>query len=260
MTTTAPAILCDVDGTLYVGNTVVPGAAEAIVELRERGCALRFLSNIDSRPESGVVRMLGALGFDIQEDEIFLPATAARALLQGQADAHPLFLLSDDVRATFDFPAAGGEPVTHVLVGDCRDKLSYRLLDEAFRALDGGAQLVALQRSRYLMAEDGVHLDTGAFVAALEYASGQSALLLGKPSAEFLALAAASLGTDESDVWVVGDDATTDIAMGAAAGATTVQLRTGKFSHQAAERAAQPATYEIDSIADLPGLVADVCR
>ena len=109
-------------------------------------------------------------------------------------------------------------------------------------------------RSRYARA------DWGPFVAALEYASGQSALVLGKPSVEFGELAVASFGGLSAErsgdaVWVVGDDATSDVALGQKMGATTVQLRTGKFPGQATERVFHPASHQIDSIAELPALV-----
>jgi HAD superfamily hydrolase (TIGR01458 family) len=223
------------------------------------GCPLRFVSNIDSRTESDVLTRLRGRGFDIRDGELFLPATAARGFLAGKPGATVLTVASDAIRRSFE-PFAHGQPVTHVLVGDCRDVLSYTLLDDAFRALDAGAILLALQRGRYLIAKDGLHLDTGAVVAALEYASGQTALVLGKPSPEFGELAAASLGLPAGErpagaLWVVGDDATSDTAMGRAIGATTVQLRTGKYAGQAAERSTHPATHEIDSIADLPALI-----
>ena len=258
----APAILCDLEGTLYLGDTAVPGATAAIAELRTIGCPLRFVTNIDSRMESEVLSQLRLRGFDIRDEELFLPTTAARKFLAAQPGASVLMVSSSAVRRSLrQFESA--EPVTHVIVGDCREALSYALLDEAFRALEAGATLLALQRSRFLIAEDGHHLDTGAIVAALEYSSGQAAQVLGKPSPEFGALAVASLGLQPNNiradgVWVVGDDATTDIAMGTAIGATTVQLRTGKFANQAAERMIHPATFGLDSIAELPELIRSV--
>ena len=254
-----PAILCDIEGTLYSADTLVPGAVEAIAELRALGCPLRFVSNIDSRTEDDVLRRLRGRGFDIRDGELFLPATAARAHLARQPGAVVLTVASEAVRRSFE-AFTHGQPVSHVIVGDCRDVLSYARLDEAFRALEAGAVLLALQRGRYLIAEDGLHLDTGAIVAALEYASGQTALVLGKPSPQFGQLAAASLGLAAGErpagaLWMVGDDATSDVAMGRAIGATTVQLRTGKFAGQAAERGTHQATHEINSIADLPALI-----
>jgi HAD superfamily hydrolase (TIGR01458 family) len=254
-----PSILCDIEGTLSSAGTTVPGAIDAIAELRAWGCALRFVSNIDSRTEENVLAHLRERGFDIRDGELFLPATAARRFLEAQPDASVLVVAPEAIRRSFE-SSGKGQPVTHVVVGDCRDSLSYDLLDGAFRALEAGAVLVALQRSRYLIAEDGHHLDTGAIVAALEYASGQSALLLGKPSPEFGELAAASLGMPPGQrpsdaLWVVGDDATSDVALGRRIGATTVQVRTGKFADQARERSTHAATHEVDSIAGLPALI-----
>jgi HAD superfamily hydrolase (TIGR01458 family) len=251
-------ILCDLDGTIYASGGTVDGAAEAISRLRERGCVIRFLTNTDSRPEASVVSDLHARGIDVRADELFTPVTAARRHLAAAGSAvNVLPVVSGVLRATFaPFVRPGDHPVTHVIVGDARDTLSYPLLDAAFRALQAGAELVALQRGRYAKRADGDHLDTGAIVAALEYASGSTAVLLGKPSQDFLRLAAESAGADPHEVWIVGDDATTDIAMGNAARATTVQVRTGKYPDQAVERTTIRAAYEIDTIASLPELVA----
>ncbi|MHA6667399.1 HAD-IIA family hydrolase [Homoserinimonas sp. A447] len=256
---TLPVILCDIEGTLYGGDGTVPGAVEAIAELRAIGCPLRFLSNIDSRTEGDVLGRLRARGFDIRDGELFLPTTAAREYFARRPGAAVLTVATEAVRGEF-LPIQDGQEVTHVLVGDCRDVLNYPMLDEAFRALEAGAVLLALQKGRYLIAEDGPHLDTGAIVAALEYASGQSALVLGKPSPEFGELAVASFGHSSGElpvdaIWVVGDDATSDIALGQRMGATTVQVRTGKFAGQATERVFHPASHQLDSITDLPALV-----
>lgn len=143
---------------------------------------------------------------------------------------------------------------THVIVGDCRSSLSYSLLNDAFQALSNGAELIALQRGRYFLSSGRAQLDTGAVVAALEYAADRVAVVVGKPSACFLDAAVHSFSGSPAPeaVWVVGDDAATDIAMGQRYGATTVQVRTGKFdpAHQIAT-----ATHVIDSIAGLPALL-----
>lgn len=257
MDTSRATILCDLDGTIYSSGATVDGAAEAIRELRELGCVIRFLTNTDSKLEGLILSDLHARGLDVRADELFTPVTAARRYLAAAGPVHVLPVVSNALLATFaPFVRREGDPVTHVIAGDARDTLNYPLLDGAFRALRAGAQLIALQRGRYFKRADGDHLDTGAIVAALEYASGTTAVVLGKPSQDFLRLAAQSAGAEPHEVWIVGDDATTDIAMGNAAGATTVQVRTGKYPDQAAERAAIRAVHEIDSIAFLPALVA----
>lgn len=147
-------------------------------------------------------------------------------------------------------------PYTHVLIGDCRDVLDYPALDGAFRAVREGAELLALQRGRYFKRADGDHLDTGAVVAAVEYAAGTTARVLGKPAVDFFALAVRSLGVSAEECLVVGDDASTDVAGGNAAGLRTVQVRTGKYADQHAEGLTGSATHTCDSIAELPDLIA----
>jgi HAD superfamily hydrolase (TIGR01458 family) len=92
-----------------------------------------------------------------------------------------------------------------------------------------GAELIALQRNRYWRTEDGLALDAGPFVAALEYASGKSATVVGKPEQGFFQLALEDLGLRAHEVAVVGDDAEADVAGGQAAGLKGVQVKTGKY-------------------------------
>jgi len=87
--------------------------------------------------------------------------------------------------------SARGEPAHAAVVGDVTGLLDYELLDRAFDAVRRGAHLLALQRGRYFRAEDGDHIDTGAVVAALEFATGATAQVLGKPSVDFAELATA---------------------------------------------------------------------
>lgn len=257
MISTAPTILCDLDGTLYTSSVTVKGAVAAVKELRKHGSVLRFFTNTDSRPASVLSEELMLRGFDVSADEVFTPATAAENLLKGAPRARVLALLSPQLTPMFrPFIATDEDFVTHVVIGAVSDVLTWELMDKAFRALQSGAELVALQRGRYSKHPDGNHIDTGAFVVALEFAAGVQARIMGKPSSEFLALAAASAGTTPADVWVIGDDATTDIAMGNQAGAVTVQVQTGKYGEQSAERQVNAATHTIASVADLPSLIA----
>jgi HAD superfamily hydrolase (TIGR01458 family) len=248
--------LVDLDGTVYANGRLVPGAVYALGFLRQAGIALRFLTNRDSLPP-GVIRAdLAAMGLEVAPWELFTPVLAAQRYLEEQRDVRALLMVSSTVRTAFE-RFTGKGPVTHVVVGDCRDTLDYALLDHAFRAVRGGAELVALQRGRYFVRSNGEHLGTGGIVAALEYSANITAKVVGKPSKDFLALAAASTGTDVSRCVVIGDDATTDVAGGVALGARTVQVRTGRYAEQQGEDGLPCAEAVIDSIADLPALLFD---
>jgi phospholysine phosphohistidine inorganic pyrophosphate phosphatase len=136
----------------------------------------------------------------------------------------------------------------HVLVGDLGEGFTYGRLTTAFRCLMGGAGLIALQKNRYWRREDGLALDAGPFVAALEYASGKSATVVGKPEKGFFQLALEDLGLGSQEVAMVGDDAEADVAGAQAAGLRGIQVRTGKYRP---ETEGEPDLL-LDSIAALP--------
>lgn len=250
------AVLIDLEGTVYANERVIDGAAAAVAELRRLGLGVRFLTNTDSKTTDRIRDELAGYGLQVAADEVFTPVVAAERVLTA-ARARTYALLSKELRGLMPTVAADG-PYTHVLIGDCRETLDYTVLDEAFRAVRGGAELLALQRGRYFKRADGDHIDTGGVVAAIEYASGATARVLGKPAEDFFRLAAASLGLEAAQCAVVGDDATTDIAGGRAAGLRTVQVHTGKFADQQVEGLTGAADHEVDSVAGLPALLREL--
>ena len=248
------ALLLDLDGTVYALEQPLPGADLAITALRQQGISLRFTTNIDSRPPGAVLDQVRGFGVDIRDDEIFTPVTAALRLFDTEPTPRVYLLVSAALLPTFAH-LDSGPPYNQVLVGDCRDRLSYKLFDGAFRALRDGAQLIALQRGRYFKHADGDHVDAGALVAGLEYAAAVSARVLGKPEPDFFGLALASAQASAAEVLVVGDDVTSDIAGGHRLGARTVLVRTGKFWDNALRTDVVSADHVIDSVADLPELI-----
>ena len=240
-------LLVDLDGTLYVGDEPVAGAREAIDKLRAGGLELRYVTNTTRKPRRAVAEHLLSLGFEVEEAEIFTPARAAAALIRGRS-CLPLVdesLLEDlgGITLTEDHP-------DRVLVGDLGEGFTYDRLNAAFRCLMDGAELIALQRNRYWRREDGLALDAGPFVAALEYASGKGATVVGKPEKGFFRLAVEDLGLGPHEVAMVGDDAEADVAGARAAGLKGILVRTGKWG---AEREGGGADLVLDSVADLPG-------
>jgi HAD superfamily hydrolase (TIGR01458 family) len=140
----------------------------------------------------------------------------------------------------------------HVVVGDLGDGWTFAVLDRALRALLGGAKLLAVHKNRWWNPGDGPRIDAGAFVAALEYASGQTALVVGKPSAAFFRTAAAELGVPLERVAVVGDSLANDVLGAQEIGCLGVAVRTGTFSAEALAAAPRPPDAVLDSFADLP--------
>jgi len=248
-------VLLDLDGTLYVGSQVVPGAPEAVRWLRDQGLTVRFTTNTDSITPAALADRLARLGFDTAEGELVTPVAVAARVLASAPPARVRGGAAEPVRELLAGCLAGpGEPVTHVLVADPSYGATYDDLDGAFRAVRAGAELVATQVSRVARRDDGEHLDTGGWVRLLEYATGQTARVLGKPSPEFFTAPLDALGRGPQTALVVGDDLAADIGGGRAVGAATVLVRSGKGDRPQPGAEVEPDAV-VDSVADLPGLL-----
>jgi HAD superfamily hydrolase (TIGR01458 family) len=200
---------------------------------------MRFVTNTTRRPHREVFERLLQLGFDVEVSELFTPAIAARRILAdlGAKSIAPFFPEASFVDFSA-FELVGGSsrrapditPDT-VVLGDLGDEWSPRYLNEAFRYVMDGAGLVALQKGRFWQSADGLRLDAGPFVAAVEYATGQQAVVCGKPAAPFFEAIIKSLRlpVDAAPPVMVGDDLWNDIGGAQRAGLRGWLVRTGKF-------------------------------
>ncbi|MDP9477559.1 MAG: HAD-IA family hydrolase, partial [Actinomycetota bacterium] len=139
----------------------------------------------------------------------------------------------------------------YVLVGNLGAGFTYQRLDAAFRHLMAGADLIALSKNRYWQRAGGeLSLDAGPFVAALEYASGKSALGVGKPERAFFELALENLGLPSREVAMVGDDPELDVAGAQAAGLCSILVETGR--HRPGTASPLRPDVVLESVAQLP--------
>lgn len=250
-------VLLDLDGVVYVGDEALPGAAETIEWLTREGIPFRFLTNTTSRPRSAIVAKLARLGIDADEDRLLTPAVAAAEWLRREDIEHPAVFVPDATAAEFaafePLAASVDEGAGAVVLGDLGTGWDYATLNRAFRLLmaDPDIPLIALGLTRYWRAEDGLRLDVGGYVRALEYATGRRAVVLGKPDPAFYGTAVAALGVDAGEVVMVGDDLRADVEGAQRAGLAGVLVRTGKFT-PADLRADVTPDAVLDSIADLP--------
>ena len=241
------ALLCDIGGVLYVGDAPIEGAIEAVSRLKMR-YKMRFLTNTTQKTGAQVVKKLQAMGFDIDPDEVITALDVTKMLLEHEHSG-AVFLLTDDARTFFDdLPKT---PCRYVVVGDAQENFSYENLNRAFRLLQQGGELLAAANNRYFKDDDGeLSMDAGCFVAALEYASGKSARVLGKPSRDFYHLACASMDAAPEETIMVGDDIESDILGAQEAGLQAVLVKTGKFAPADLERGITPDRI-LNSIAEL---------
>jgi HAD superfamily hydrolase (TIGR01450 family) len=223
-------VLFDLDGTLVVGDAAVPGAAAAVAALRAAGISLGFVTNdpIHSREEQSV--RLAAEGIDAVPDEFITSARAVALLVADELGPVPVIALGSPafhgecVAAGLEIvPGPGGAAA--VLLGGSRN-ITFDDLTVATRAvLMHGAVVYASSADATFPAPGGPVPGAGAFVAALERATGTVVRTAGKPSPAMFEEARATLGAGR--YLVVGDRLDSDIAGGAAAGMDTALVLTG---------------------------------
>jgi len=250
-------VLLDLDGVLYVGDEPLPGAAGVVDWLAREGVPYRYLTNTTSRPRWEIVDRLTGMGIAVTVDQVLTPAVAAAAWLRRHDVEHPALFVPAATAAELaeldPLPPGVEEHAGAVVVGDLGAGWDFATLNRAFRLLmsDPSPPLVALGLTRYWRADDGLRLDAGPYVRALEYAAGRPAVVLGKPDPAFYGTAVDDLGLEAAHVVMVGDDIRTDVEGAQRAGLTGVLVRTGKFTPSDLDGAVSPDAV-IGSLADLP--------
>jgi HAD superfamily hydrolase (TIGR01458 family) len=246
--------LLDVDGVIVEGWKALPGAVEAIEDLRTSGVPFRFITNTTAKTRRELAGTLVAAGFQVDASEILTAPSATAAYLRAQHEGQRCFLIA---KGDIDEDLEGIELVHDradvVIVGGAEENFTYENLNRAFRFLMDGAALVSMHRNMYWKTDQGLTLDAGAFLAGLEQAAGVEAVVVGKPSPEFFAAGSSALGLEARQVAMVGDDIRNDVLAAQTVGMQGVLVRTGKFRRSDLDGGDQPDLI-IDSIASIGDL------
>ena len=220
-------ILFDLDGVFYVEQQLIPGGVKCLDWLREQGIPYRFVTNNTTLSRINLVAKLQGLGLPVAEQDI-VSANYAGVLLLAKRDLKRCRLVLR--------PEA---------------QLDYLLNDLMNQVLDG-AEIIALHKGRYHEGQSGLVLDSGAFVAALEHATGKQAIVVGKPTQTFFELASHSFGCKPRDLIMVGDDLINDIKGAQQMGMHAVLVQTGKYRKALVDGSSIQPDGCISSIKELP--------
>jgi HAD superfamily hydrolase (TIGR01458 family) len=248
-----PSFLIDLDGVLYVGKEPIKGAKECLERMESLGYDYRFVSNSTRRCKSSVASRLQSLGYNVDENRIFTPPLAAIDRMKIAAKERCFLLTTGDVQR--DFEDAGiivdDKDVDFVIVGDAGERFTFESLNKAMRLILNGAGILALEKDRYWMEAEGLTLSAGPFVAALEYATGKEAELMGKPSRDLFLLALKDLGVEPKDAAMIGDDILTDVGGAQSMSMWGILVKTGKYRSDIALASGIKPDLVLDTFADL---------
>lgn len=234
----------DLDGTVYRGNEPMPGAAEAISELRLRGKQIRFVTNNSRATPSSTVAKLAAMGIGAFPEEVLSSGMAVAKCL-AEKGWRRVFVVGE--KGLFESLEAegletfnrGAESVAvpsfdgqadAVVVGICRT-FTYGLMNAAMQQILGGATFLATNIDSTYPVENGRFCPgAGSIVAAVRACSGKEPLVIGKPETFMLDLILAESGCAREEILVVGDRVETDLEWGRRAGCPTHLVLTGVAS------------------------------
>uniref|UniRef100_A0A8C3UNF7 Phospholysine phosphohistidine inorganic pyrophosphate phosphatase n=1 Tax=Catharus ustulatus TaxID=91951 RepID=A0A8C3UNF7_CATUS len=225
-------LLLDVSGVLYDsgadGGAPIAGSAEAVRRIKASGLKLQLCTNETQATRADFVRKLRAMGFDVSVAEVTAPAPAACRLLQ-ERGLRPHLLVHHDLVP--EFAEIDKTNPNCVVLGDAAEHFTYANLNEAFRLLIGMEKpvLISLGKGRYYKETDGLKLDVGAYMKALEYACDIEAEVVGKPAKSFFESALAELGVPAEQAVMIGDDIVSDVGGAQQCGMRALQVRTGKY-------------------------------
>lgn len=264
--------LFDLDGTVYLGETALPGAVECVAELRRMGKRTLFISNKPLQPGRVYAEKLTRLGIPATEADIITSAyvlgyhlshtypelclyVVGEASLISELRSHGLSvvneLLEQDPREVID-PSG----IDAVVVAFDRT-LDYRKLNTAYQALVHGARFFSTNADKICPMPGGGIPDAGATIAALEHITGRKVeLVAGKPSRLVMQVASQRLGLEAERIMMVGDRLETDIYMGQRAGMLTAVVLTGVTRREDISRLECPPDYVIENLGELLTLFA----
>ncbi|MCP4195259.1 MAG: HAD family hydrolase [Planctomycetaceae bacterium] len=246
--------LIDMDGVIYRGNQLIPGADQFIRTLLAKRIPFLFLTNNSQRTRRDVATKLRRMGIDVDDSHVFTCAMATARFLAKQKPSGTAFVIGDGglLNALHEngYAIVDSQP-DYVVVGEGRT-INLEMLEAATQMILDGARLIATNLDPSCPTKDGqTRPGCGATVAYLEKATGATALSLGKPSPVMMRVARKQLGLSTSQTVMIGDTMSTDILGGVQMGYRTVLVLSGGTQVEDVARYAYSPDVIVNSIADL---------
>jgi NagD protein len=250
------AYLFDLDGTVYLGEALLPTAGETIAALRARGRRTLFLSNNPTKTRADYAARLTRLGLPTPEGEVINSSLVMIDFLRREMPGARLFVVGE--RSLVDELCAAGFEITddparvEAVIASFDRTFDYRKLQISFDAIRGGARFFATNGDRYCPVPGGGEPDAAAMIAAIEACTHtQVEAVVGKPSHYMIETALGLLGLPPEACVMTGDRLETDVLMGLNAGMAAALALTGATDEAAVAASSIRPTYVLRVLADL---------
>ena len=246
--------LIDMDGVIYRGNELIPGAEDFVGQLLATRTPFLFLTNNSQRTRRDVSTRLNRMGIAVDETHVYTCAMATARFLAAQKPNGTAFVIGEGglltALHTHGYSIVDHDP-DYVVVGEGRT-LSFEVIEKAVQLVAGGARLIATNPDPNCpISGGGIRPGCGSIVAMIETATGRKAFSVGKPSPVMMRDARKQLGLDTANTTMIGDTMETDILGGVQMGYRTVLVLSGGTRRRDLSGYAYQPDLVIDSVADV---------
>lgn len=246
--------LCDMDGVIYHGNQLLPGAKELVEWFHKEKKSYLFLTNSSERSRRELHQKLARLGLDVGEEHFYTSALATAAFLSKQSPGASAYVIGEAglINALYESGISMNDVnPDYVVVGESK---TYNLstLEKAVNLVLGGARLIGTNPDLTGPVEGGIAPATGALMAPIELATGSKAYFVGKPNPIMMREGLFRLGTRREETAIIGDRMDTDIISGIESGIDTALVLSGVTTKESITKFAYRPHYVLDGVGSIP--------
>ncbi len=223
------AFICDMDGVIYHGNRLIPGAKNFVDWLYKNDKDFLFLTNSSERSPKELAQKLGRLGLDVSEEHFYTSALATASFIASQCPGGSVYAIGEPglTNALYEAGLSMNDiNPDYVVLGETRS-LNYEKIEKAVQLVFGGAKLIGTNTDVTGPSEKGIVPACRALMAPIELTTGKQAYYVGKPNPLMMRHARNKLGYHRAEVAIIGDRMDTDIVAGVETEIDTVLVLSG---------------------------------
>ena len=250
------AFICDMDGVIYHGNRVIPGAQEFVNWLTEANKKFLFLTNSSERSPRELAQKLARMGLSVGEEHFYTSALATASFLATQCPGASVYAIGEPglTGALYDAGLSMNDyNPDYVVLGETRS-LNYEKIERAVRLVQNGAKLIGTNSDLTGPTEQGIVPACRALMSPIELTTGKTAYYVGKPNPLMMRHALKKLGADGSDTAIIGDRMDTDIIAGIESELDTVLVLSGVTSEETVSLFPYRPRFTLPSVGAIAGL------